>query len=70
MDNSDLQSRGFLTEKHTGKAINTAPSTLRAWRVKGKGPRYYKIGGKILYKQSDLDAWIEAQARTSTSQAA
>ena len=65
----ELQERGYKTEKQTSDLLGVAPLTLKAWRVSGKGPRYFKIGRWIFYRQDDLDAWIEGQARVSTSQA-
>ncbi len=44
------------------------PNTLEGWRIQGVGPRFYKIGRLIRYSLADLDAYIEAQARQSTSQ--
>jgi hypothetical protein len=36
-------------------------------RIAGKGPRYSKLGRKIIYDQRDLDAWFDNNKRTSTS---
>ena len=41
--------------------------TLENWRVRGGGPRFHKFGDRVLYAQADLDAWVDHQARTSTS---
>jgi hypothetical protein len=41
--------------------------TLQNWRVRGGGPRYVKLGDRVLYAQGDLDAWVDEQTRTSTS---
>ena len=46
------------------------PNTLEGWRVQGIGPRYIKIGRLVRYSLDDLDAYIAAQSRRSTSQAA
>lgn len=45
------------------------PNTLEGWRIRGIGPSYRKIGGLVRYSIVDLDAYIEAQTRRSTSQA-
>jgi len=37
-----------------------AVQTLAIWRMKNKGPRYVKIGGRIRYRLSDVDEWLEA----------
>lgn len=44
------------------------PNTLEGWRVQGIGPRYIKIGRLVRYTNTDLDAYLAAQTRTSTSQ--
>lgn len=44
------------------------PNTLEGWRVQGIGPRYIKIGRLVRYSIADLDAYLEAQKRQSTSQ--
>jgi hypothetical protein len=43
--------------------------TLESWRVRGIGPVFRKIGALCRYLQADLDAYIQAQARRSTSEA-
>jgi predicted DNA-binding transcriptional regulator AlpA len=64
MSNIDsLEARGFLTETEAAPYLGFEPATLRIWRMKGKGPRYFKLGGRIAYKRQDLDEWIERQAR-------
>lgn len=39
---------------------------LAQWRHKRKGPAYYKLGRKIVYRGTDLNAWLE-QNRTDPS---
>lgn len=36
--------------------------TLRYWRKrdKGEGPKSARIGRRVVYRQADVDAWIEA----------
>ena len=43
-------------------------STLAHWRSESRGPSYIKIGGRVAYSGSDLNAWIAA--RTVHPQAA
>lgn len=50
--------------------LGLQPSTLEAWRVRGGGPRFLKLGRSVRYRQTDLDAFIESAARASTSEAA
>jgi predicted DNA-binding transcriptional regulator AlpA len=48
--------------------IGYAESTLEKKRVDGSGPRYVKLGPRAVgYTIDDLDAYIEARRRASTS---
>ncbi len=49
---------------------NLSPRTLDKWRTQGRGPRWVKIGSKVLYERADLDAYREACRRRSTSEVA
>jgi len=46
-------------------------ATLARWRRHGNGPRFVKTSNSsragVIYLRRDLDAWLEAQSRTSTS---
>ena len=41
--------------------------TLEKHRIYGTGPRYSKLGGRVVYRLDDLQAWVELGARASTS---
>ena len=46
-----------------------ATSTLAKWRIAGTGPRYSKLGPRlIVYDERDLDEWLDARKRNSTSE--
>ena len=38
------------------------PGALAQWRTRGEGPRYHKIGRRILYKGDALNQFLEACA--------
>ncbi|MDE0458410.1 MAG: hypothetical protein OXI15_14040 [Chromatiales bacterium] len=35
-------------------------STLAHMRSEGRGPAFLKIGGKVLYRGSDLNDWLDS----------
>jgi len=39
---------------------------LAQWRHKGMGPACYKLGRKVVYRGTDLNAWAEAQRVENT----
>jgi len=52
----------LLDSVKVARILGVEPDTLAAWRRKGYGPRWYRIGKKIRYSESDLRAWMGAQA--------
>ena len=48
-----LDGHRYITEQELSKALKITKRTLIEYRMNGKLP-YYKIGGKILYKEQDL----------------
>jgi predicted DNA-binding transcriptional regulator AlpA len=58
----------LINNAQTAERIGVRPSTLEIWRVQGKGPAFRKIGRLVRYAESDVQGWLAAQTRTSTSQ--
>ena len=57
----------LLTTLDAALYLHVSPRTLEKWRLSGGGPRYRKLIHRVVYTQADIDTWVEAQARTSTS---
>lgn len=55
----------LMTIKEVAEFIRMPESTLRFWRHRGTGPRSFKIGARVAYKRSDVDAWVEEQYKAS-----
>ncbi len=49
-----------LTTKEAAKLYNLTPHTLERWRSQSRGPKYAKLGKRILYDVSDLEAFFTA----------
>ena len=58
----------LLNAADVAKLLNLSTSTLAKMRLSGNTPKYIKMGRRVAYRQSDLDAWIEAQSFQSTSE--
>jgi len=43
--------------------LGFARQTLSKWRVEGSGPRFIRVGGRVMYHRADLDAFIDEQPR-------
>lgn len=57
----------LLTTPEAAAYLRLSPRTLENWRVRGQGPRFRKLGDRVLYAQGDLDRWQEVRERGSTS---
>ena len=57
----------LLTPEDAGAQLGLSLGALAQLRYTGGGPRFIKLTARaVRYRQSDLDAWIAASARTST----
>jgi len=43
-----------------------SPRTLEQWRWQGKGPRFLKLGGRVLYRVADVEAYEAARVHANT----
>ncbi len=59
----------FVRTPEAARLLDLSPRTLEAHRCAGTGPVYHKLGGRVVYSVAGLQAWIEASARQSTSEA-
>ena len=48
-----LDGNRYITEQEVSKALKITKRTIIEYRMNGKLP-YYKIGGKIMYKEQDI----------------
>jgi len=53
----------LLTTREVAEITRLAPETLRYWRWKGIGPKSFRLGSRVVYRETDVFAWIEGQAR-------
>ncbi len=51
-----------LTERQVAEQLGLSVATLRAWRHRGKGPRYLRLGRSVRYLPSDVDDFVRASA--------
>ena len=65
-----LQDEMLISTDAAAILIGMSASWLTKSRMAGDGPRYLKIGKRVLYRPSDLWTWVEAHQRRSTSDAA
>ena len=63
LDTRDLASR--LTPP---SGNGPSPRTIERWRSEGNGPAFVKVGRRALYREADVEQWLEQQRRSFTTQ--
>ena len=56
--NSKLGGEQYLTNKEVIRLLKISQRLLQNYRTEGKIP-FYRIGGKVLYRASDIDLFLE-----------
>lgn len=49
-----------LTTKEAAAYLRLQPCTLEAWRTKGRGPKYQKLGSRVVYDLAALASFSES----------
>lgn len=57
-------------QKHLADRWGISPKTLERWRWLGQGPKFLKLGGRIVYRLEDIEAFETQQLRQVTGSAA
>jgi predicted DNA-binding transcriptional regulator AlpA len=57
----------YLRTPEAGRYLGLSGRTLEKHRTYGNGPRYRKIGGRVVYALNDLEAWADQGAQISTT---
>ena len=58
---SEAINNEWLTREEAAAYAKTTPATLAQYAYTHRGPKMYQPGGrkgKVLYRRSDLDAWL------------
>ena len=58
----------YLDTRQAAGYPGTGAGTLNRMRVSGEGPRYSKLGRRVVYDLADLDRWVEERKRRFTGE--
>lgn len=64
MTNTTLLADAIITQDRAARQIGVSVRTLQAWRAQGYGPPPIRLGprgGRVRYRASEVQAWIETQ---------
>lgn len=59
-----------LNQVELSRRWSLSPRTLERWRWLGQGPQYLKIGGRVVYRLDDIEAYEAQQIHVSGDAAA
>lgn len=60
--------RTRLSTQEAAQYVGLSRSYLEKKRLTGGGPRYAKLGTRVVYDVNDLDAWVNARMRSHTAE--
>ncbi len=69
MSESSRATNRYVRTAEAGRYLGLSGRTLEKHRTYGTGPRYRKIGGRVIYAVSDLEAWADRASQYSTTDA-
>lgn len=56
----------LLSTSQVSERFGIPAATLRYWRHRNEGPQSFSIGKRVVYKLSDLNAWLAHQEATTS----
>lgn len=60
-----MQTVSHLNQVELSRRWKISPRTLERWRWLGEGPRYLKVGGRVIYRLEDIIEHEEQQLRAA-----
>ncbi len=67
MSQKTLPRTRLLKERETAEILGIEVSTLRRWRLAGRGPAFCKFGSAVRYEPEIIADYIASNRRRSTS---
>lgn len=61
------RTQAMLTTREAAQYVRLSTSTLNQLRVKGGGPPFIKLGRRVTYRVTALDAWLSKREFPHTS---
>lgn len=49
-----------VNDREAARFLGLAPQTLRNWRTNRRGPKYVRLGGRIVYRLADLNEFLNS----------
>ncbi len=57
----------LLDTLEVARFLGIHPQTLAAWRSQGRGPKWVKVGARVVrYRPGDIEKWLRRNEQTTT----
>ncbi|MFF2216454.1 helix-turn-helix transcriptional regulator [Streptomyces antibioticus] len=56
----------FLNLPKAAEYLGISPNTLYVWRHRRQGPPSFRMGRRVMYRITALDAWVQAQEQADS----
>lgn len=60
---------GLITQTEAAVMLGVSAATLRGWRANNRGPRWYQLGNRPMYRRADVERWKASAANTTRAAA-
>lgn len=57
----------YMTPQELARRLRLSTGTLANWRARGEGPKFMKIGKKVLYPVDEVSAYEQQALRQNTA---
>ncbi|MBU9710120.1 helix-turn-helix domain-containing protein [Paenibacillus sp. AK121] len=54
---------GMVSRQDLAQQLGLSADTLRRWEAEGDGPASIRVGRRVLYRVSVVNAWLRARER-------
>jgi len=62
----------YLTSPQLARLLGRKPQTIRAWRLRGTGPSYVRLGNgpkaPVVYRRTDVEEWLAERTYRHTAE--
>lgn len=58
----------LFSVEEAARMLKISPKTLEKYRCMGGGPKYIRIGRRVLYSTVELQVWLRARSFSCTSE--
>jgi hypothetical protein len=65
---TDFSKHTHLNQIELSRRWRISARTLERWRWLGQGPKFLKIGGRVVYRVDDVENYEAEQVRSSTAE--